>query len=329
MRLLRLLPVAVIAAAGVLMATPGPAPANGPSGLVEAAPVAKDEPDRDKVRIDQRLGNQVPLDLVFRDESERPISLREAMNGKVTILVPVYFRCPMLCTKVLNGLLDALRGLSNEYDFVAGNQFTVLTVSMDPKEHADLGAPKKAAYIAEYGQLDPKDPYEKGWRFLTGKKEPVAELLDAVGYHYEFDKAFKEYNHPSGIIILTPQGKVSRYFLGIGYDDDDPQVPRDGEGKRIAAPTWKTLKLSLVEASDGKIGSLADNLLLICYRFDHLSQGYSLRVMRVVQLGGVVTLVAIGAWLTVAIRRDRRRRAVPAADVAANGTQNGQPGVPA
>src|SRR5262249_4748202 len=154
-------------------------------------------------------------------ESERPITLREAMQGKVTILVPVYYRCPMLCTKVLNGLLDGLRAMPQ--NFTVGDKFNVVTVSMDPKEHADLGSAKKAAYLAEYG----REGADAGWRFLTGKKESVAELLDAVGYRYEFDKAFKEYNHPSGIVILTPEGKVSRYFLGIGYDDDDPAAPRD------------------------------------------------------------------------------------------------------
>lgn len=305
----------VVAGLGGLLVVPGRASAD-PAGPPQAAPVRQDNPSRDAVRVDQRLGNQVPVDLVFRDESERPVTLREAMNGKVTILVPVYFRCPMLCTKVLNGLVDGLRGLAKEYDFTAGDEFTVVTVSMDPKEHADLGAPKKARYLEEYGWPVP----ENGWRFLTGKKESVGELLDAVGYHYEFDKAFKEYNHPSAIVILTPEGKVSRYFLGIGYDDDDPQAPRDYSGRRIGPPTYKTLKLSLVEASGGKIGSLVDNLILVCYRFDHLSQGYSLRVMRVVQAGGILTLLAMGYWVVRTLRRERR----PAA---ALGTPNGPPGV--
>jgi protein SCO1/2 len=275
---IRLLTVAAGFAA--LAAVPGRAAADN-TGVVQAAPAA---PVENNVRIDQRLGARVNLDLVFRDESERPITLREATQGKVTILVPVYFRCPMLCTRVLNGLLDGLRAMPP--DFTAGDKFNVVAVSMDPKEHADLGAPKKAHYLAEYGRLDPKNPLEPGWRFLTGKKEPVAELLESVGYNYEFDKAFKEYNHPSGIVILTPDGTISRYFLGIGYDDFDPNQPRDDQGRLIRPPTWNTLRLSLVEASDGKIGTLADQLTLICYRFDHLSQGYALSIMRVVQIGG-------------------------------------------
>lgn len=310
---------AAVAGIAVLLATPGRAPADQ-TGVVTAAPQPQNDPNRDAVRIEQRLGNQVPIDVVLRDESERPITLREAMQGKVTILVPVYYRCPVLCTRVLNGLLDGLRAMPDS--FTVGDKFNVVTVSMDPKEHADLASAKKAAYLAEYG----REGAESGWRFLTGKKEAVAELLDSVGYHYEFDKAFKEYNHPSGIVILTPEGKISRYFLGIGYDDHDPQAPKSPDGKPIA-PTWKTLKLSLVEASDGKIGSLADNLMLICYRFDHLSQGYSLRVMRVVQLGGVVTMLAVGFFVVRSVRRERRVAAATQTD--APGTQNGPPGVTA
>ncbi len=301
--------IVAVLALSVIATTPMQALAANQSGLVEAAPVIPQ--GNPVVGIDQKLGAQVPLDLVFRDESERPITLREAMQGKVTILVPVYFRCPMLCTRVLNGLVDGLSAMPN--DFSVGGPFNIITVSMDPKEHADLGTAKKTAYLQAYGRLGA----EQGWRFLTGKKEAVGALLDSVGYRYEFDKAFKEYNHPSGIIILTPEGKVSRYFLGIGYDDvddpTDPNIPRDPEGKRIAPPTWNTLKLSLVEASGGKIGSLADQLMLVCYRFDHLSQGFSLNVMRVVQAGGIITLLAVGTGLTIAFRRDRRKTATETA----------------
>jgi len=185
-----------------------------------------------------------------------------------------------------------------------GDKFNVVTVSMDPKEHADLGAPKKKAYLDEYGRPGAED----GWRFLTGKKEPIGELLSSVGYRYEFDKAFKEYNHPSGIVILTPDGTVARYFYGIGFD---------GEYKIPGGTT--TLRLSLVEASDGKIGSLSDRLMLVCYRFDHLSKGYSLSVMRVVKVAGLATILAIGAGVTLAVRRERRRTA------ARNTVTNGQP----
>jgi protein SCO1 len=253
-------------------------------------------------RIDEQIGAQVPLDTVFRDENEKPVTLREAMAGKPTILVPVYYRCPMLCTKVLNGVLEALRAMPA--DFSAGDQFNVVTVSMDPKEHGDLAREKKKAYLAEYG----RPGAEAGWRFLTGTKESIAALLDTVGYRFEFDKMMKEYNHPSGIIILSPQGKVTRYFYGIGYDGEyevaaEPIAQGDGTLKRQTT----TLRLSLVEAADGKGGSLLDKLTLLCYRYDHLQKGYSLNVMRAVQAGGVLTLLVLAAGLFLAFRRESRR----------------------
>jgi protein SCO1/2 len=313
-----------VAALVMLVAIPNRALAAGPDGVVPGSteqPIH--QPDVENIKIDQNLGAQVNLDLVFRDESERPITLRQAMNGKVTILVPVYFRCPDLCTRVLNGLVEGLRALPQDYS--VGDKFNVVTVSMDPKEHADLGSMKRKAYVGEYGRPNAED----GWRFLTGKKEPVGELLKSVGYHYEFDKAFKEYKHPSGIIILTPDGKISRYFLGIGYDD----VVIPEAGMPLAKPTWNALRLSLVEASGGKIGTLADRLTLACSRFDHLKQGYAVSIMFFVKAGGVLTMLLMGGFVVISLWRERRR---PAAQVNGNDTQNGptnglngQPGVPA
>jgi protein SCO1/2 len=212
------------------------------------------------------------------------------MDGKVTILVPVYYRCPMLCTQTLNGLLEALRQMPP--DFTAGGKFNIVTFSLDPKEHHSLARDKKAVYLDEYG----RPGAEQGWRFLTGTKETVQAVTEAVGYRYEYDRAFKEYNHPSGLIILTPEGKVARYFYGIGFDQE----------YKIPGGTT-TLRLSLVEASDGKIGSLSDKLILLCYRFDH-TKGYAFQIMRAVQIGGVLTLILMLTGITVALRRERRRR---------------------
>jgi len=261
--------------------------ASGFNGTFSGASPKKPAP---AARIDEQIGAQVPLDLVFRDENEQPITLAECMNGKVTILVPVYYRCPMNCNETLNGLLDALRQMPP--DFTAGDKFNIVTFSLDPKEHYTLARDKKAYYIAEYG----RPGAEKGWRFLTGTQESVVALTEAVGYRYEYDRAFKEYNHPSGIIILTPEGKVARYFYGIGFDSEY-RIPG---GKT-------TLRLSLVEASDGKIGSLTDKLILLCYRFDH-TKGYSLQIMRAVQIGGVITMIIMAVGITVALRRERRFR---------------------
>jgi protein SCO1/2 len=240
------------------------------------------------------------------------------MNGKVTILVPVYFRCPMLCTQVLNGLLDGMRNIK---DMTVGEHFNVITVSMDPKEFGDLGRAKKGHYLAEYG----RPGAETGWRFITGKKEAIGQLLDTVGYRFEFDKAFKEYKHPSGIILLTPDGRVSRYFFGIGYEDAPPDdIPiRDANGNTYTPPppTWNTLRLSLVEASEGKLGTWTDQLTLMCYRFEHLNQGYAFQVLSVVRIGGAITLAAVVLYVVFALRRERRKAAA-AAVAAANATGN-------
>lgn len=323
--MIRTLMFGVAVAVVVLVVLPTSVSASGQGPVV--APGGNEQPihqpDVENIKIDQNLGAQVNLDLVFRDESERPITLREAMNGKVTILVPVYFRCPDLCTRVLNGLVEGLRALPQDYS--VGDKFNVVALSMDPKEHADLGSMKRKAYVGEYGRPNA----EEGWRFLTGKKEPVGELLRSVGYHYEYDKAFKEYKHPSGIIILTPEGKISRYFLGIGYDD----VVIPEAGMPLPKPTWNALKLSLVEASGGKIGTLADRLTLACSRFDHLKQGYALSIMLLVKAGGVLTMFLMGGFVAISLWRERRRAKQPATAKSPlaneNETQNGQPGVPA
>jgi protein SCO1 len=240
--------------------------------------------------IDEKLGAQLPLDLVLRDEEEKPITLRECIDGKPTILVPMYYRCPMLCNLVLKSLVETLRAMPQ--DFSAGGKFNVVAVSFDPKEHADLGTAKKSVVLKEYG----REGAGLGWRFLTGSKEAIPELMTTIGYRYEFDKSFKEYNHPSGIIILTPEGKIARYFYGITYD---------GEFRVPGGTT--TLRLSLIEAADGKGGSMLDKLTLLCYRFEHM-KGYSLSVLRAVQAGGILTLLVVGTCLFIAFRREWRGR---------------------
>lgn len=254
---------------------------------------------RPEAGIEEKIGAQVPLDLVLRDENEQPITFGDAMGGRATILVPVYYRCPMLCTQVLNGLLDAMRKMPA--DFSAGTRFNVVTVSMDPFEHGDLARKKKKAYLDEYG----REGADAGWRFLTGKKENLAVLLDTVGYRFEFDKMLKEYNHPSGIIILSPQGKVTRYFYGIGYDGDfalDVNGKPDETGK-ITRPTT-TLRLSLIEASEGKGGSLLDKITMLCYRYDALHQGYALDIIWAVRIAGIVTLLSVAGFALFMVRRE-------------------------
>jgi protein SCO1/2 len=294
-----------------LLGLAAPAAAQSGGGPPPAAPPTE---RNDRIDFDQKLGAQVPLDLPFRDESNRRVTLRECMlSGKPAVLVLAYYRCPMLCNEVLNGLLDVMK----KVPFTAGTDYTVLTVSFDPREHGAEAAAKKQTYLREYGRAGAED----GWRFLTGERRPIDDLTTAVGFKYEFDKAFKEYNHASGIVILTPDGRISRYFYGISYLDpkknpDDPNEPRQATNFR----------LSLVEASDGKIGSLTDKVLLTCYRFDHLKQGYALNVMFVVRASAVATVLLLALTVAGFLIRERRKAARTAAAAAAAPTDN-PPGV--
>ena len=308
-RVTRTAPLAVLVVLGVAAALPLTARAG--DGVVPAY----DRPRGNKyeARIDEMIGAQIPLDIALRDENDDPINLKTCIDGKPTIFVPVYYRCPMLCTEVLNGLLTALREMPSDYS--VGKDFNVVTVSMDSKEHGgpeadNLVQKKKAAYVSQYG----RPGAESGWRFLTGTKDALAVVLDAVGYRFQFDKMLKEYNHPSALVILSPQGKVTRYFYDIDFAKevrlDVPEV-RNADGEMVVPTT--TLRLSLIEAADGKGGSLRDRFTLLCYRYDRLHQGYSLNVLRVVQLGGVLTLLALGTGVFFALRRDRRGRPAPPA----------------
>jgi protein SCO1/2 len=274
-----------MAALGVVLT---PMPINAADGL---APAGERPPSQQQgvIGIDENIGAQLPLDLTLRDEEEQPITLRQCIDGKPTILIPMYYRCPMLCNLVLQELVETLRAMPQ--DFSAGGKFNVVAISFDPKEHWDLAAGKKSVVIEKYG----REGAEKGWRFLTGSKEAVTELMTTIGYRFEFDKSFKEYNHPTGILIVSPEGKITRYFMGIRYSGDF-EIPG---GKT-------TLRLSLIEAADGKGGSLLDNIYLSCYRFDHLKKGYSLNVLRAVQIGGILTLLAMGLCLSIAFLREWR-----------------------
>jgi protein SCO1 len=231
------------------------------------------------VGIDQRLDNQVPLDLAFRDESGATVHLGDYFDGQPVILVLAYYRCPMLCTQVLNGLVDSLRGM----DFEIGKQFRVVTVSFDPREGPDIAARKKENYASVYGRAGA----ESGWHFLTGGEDSIAKLTKAVGFRYAFDSALNQFAHASGIMVLTPQGRLSHYFLGINFPSRD-------------------IRLSLVEASHGQIGSPVDRLLLLCYHYDPVTGKYSAATMTFVRLAGIVTILLISVPIARAWLRERR-----------------------
>lgn len=279
---------------------------------------------RTQAGIDEKIGVQLPIETPFRDEDGKPITLRDCIAGKPTILVPMYYRCPMNCNLVVQNLVNTLREMARDHDFLVGREFNVICFSFDPKEQATDASAYKKTTLGEYGVPGA----EKSWRFLTGKKESVAEVMTAIGFQAEFDKAYKEYNHPNGIILLSPEGKTTRYFYGFDYSGEievsgDKVKQADGT---LTVPTT-TLRLSLIEAAGGKGGSVRDKLILLCYRFDHLNKGYSVNVLRVVQFGGILTLVLVGTGVGLALLRERR--ALLAATVPdstdANGTNGGAP----
>jgi len=225
--------------------------------------------------IDQKLNNQVPLDLAFRDEHGNTVELAQLFAGKPVILTLVYYNCPMLCTQVLNALDRSLEGIPLEI----GKDFNVITVSIDPTDYPALAEAKHAVYAGMYRR--PGAQY--GWHFLTGQESQIKQLADAVGFRYAYDPDSHQYAHASGIMVLTPAGKVSKYFYGVNYPERD-------------------LRLGLVDASREKIGTLTDQLLLFCYHYDPHTGKYGLLISRVLQLGGLVT-VLIGAVFLVFLFR--------------------------
>ena len=219
------------------------------------------------VGFEQRLNEQVPVDIEFRDEAGQTIKLGKYFGERPVILVLVQYRCPMLCTEVLNGLVRALLDVS----LTIGKDFDVVTVSFDAREQPELAAAKKKTYVERYDRPEA----EKGWHFLTGRQEAIDRLTSAVGFHYRYDVHTDQFAHASGIMMLTPGGKVSRYFYDISYK------PRD-------------VRLGLVEASEGKISSPTDQVLLFCFHYDPNEGKYGPTVMNLLRAGGVLTVLGIG-----------------------------------
>jgi protein SCO1/2 len=248
-------------------------------GVPAQAQLPMDDLFRD-VAFDQRLNERLPLDAEFVDEAGRPVRLGQYFGQRPVILALVYYECPMLCTIVLNGLLRSLKTLS----FDAGKEFDVVAVSFDPGEGPALAAAKKVQYVDGYG----RPGTASGWHFLTGSEASIQRLVQAVGFRYAYDAEKDEYAHVGGIVVLTPEGRIAQYFYGIEYPP-------------------KHLRLGLVEASSGKIGSAVDQLLLMCYRYDPASGRYSVVIMNVVRLASVTTVVLLGIFVLAMLRRERRR----------------------
>jgi len=237
-----------------------------------------------KVHIHQRLDQQIPLGGSFRDETGATVKLGDYFGKRPVILALVYYSCPILCSEELNGMVSALEMVK----FRPGKDFDIVAVSIDPTEGPDLAAKKKAMYVKRYGYPETAP----GWHFLTGQQPEINALAEAVGFGYARvpgpDGHLSQFAHASGIQILTPEGKLAQYYMGVEY------APKD-------------IQLGLVEASHHKIGSPVDNLLTYCYRYDPELNKHSLVVSRIVQLGGVVTMFGLGGFMVVSFRRDYKR----------------------
>lgn len=230
------------------------------------------------VGIDQNLNAQIPLELNFKDETGQVVRLGQYFREKPVVLALVYYECPGLCDLVLNGLSHAMEQISLN----VGSDYQVVTVSFNPKETWQLAGAKKANYIEKYQRSGAKE----GWHFLTGQQDAITKLANTVGFHYNWDPVSNQFAHASGIMVLTPEGKIARYFYGIQYK------PRD-------------FRLGLVEASANKIGTPADQVLLFCYHYDPTTGKYGMAITQITRVLGTATVLALGAFVFVMLRRDR------------------------
>jgi protein SCO1/2 len=276
----RLLACAAVlwASAGVVSLTAQRAlPGGGAPGQPALAPL----PILKEVRIDQKLDGAVPLDLKFSDEQGREVTLGQYFGKRPVVLALVYYECPMLCTQVLNGLFSSMEPLKID----AGREFDVVVVSFDPGETPAMALAKKTGYVKHYE----RPTAEAGIHFLTGRQASIDALADAVGFRYVYDEAIDQYAHPAAVTVLTTQGKVSKYLYGVEF------APMD-------------FRLAVTSAGEGQIGTLVDQALLYCFHYDPATGKYSVAIMTFVRIGAVLTLVGLGAFVLVHLRRDRRQR---------------------
>jgi len=238
-----------------------------------------------EVKFDQHLGVQLSLDTEFRDETGKVVRLGSYFGKRPMVFALVYHECPMLCNVVLNNLVSSLRSL----EFTPGVEYDVLTISIAPHETSSLASAKRRGYVTKFQKIETLNH----WHFLTGDEPNIRRIADEVGFNYAYDPKSGQYAHASGIMILTPEGKVSRYFFGVDYPTRD-------------------LRFGIMEASEEKIGSPIAQVLLMCFHYDPTTGKYSLAVMRILQAGGLVTVIGIGMSIATMLRRERRQRRLEA-----------------
>jgi protein SCO1/2 len=249
--------------------------AGGPAATVKPGPLVG-------VGFKQHLNERLPLDATFTDEYGRRVALENYFHaGKPVILAFVYYTCPMLCTQIMNGISSSLRDLP----FTPGQDFDVVLISFDPRDNAAAAAEKKRTHLAYWNTQQTAG----GWHFLTGDQATIARVTAAAGFTYTFDRNTGQYAHASGIVVATPDGALARYFYGVAYSP-------------------KELRLALVEAGQGHIGSAIDELLLYCYHFDPQNGRYDATITNLLRAGGTLTLMGLGAFVLLMRRADRRAR---------------------
>jgi protein SCO1/2 len=229
------------------------------------------------VGFDPQLNAQMPLDLPFVDENGSDVQLRDYFKQKPVVLAFVYYGCPMLCNQVEQGVVGSLRMLS----FTPGRDYEVVFVSFDPRESADMAAQKKKSTMEHFRRPETAS----GWHFLTGTKDSIEVATKAANFRYSFDTKNNLFAHASGIMLLTPDGRISRYFYGVEYPGRD-------------------MRLGLVDASAGKIGTPVDRALLFCYQYDPSSATYSASILKIIRLGGILTVLCIVCGILIFRRRD-------------------------
>ncbi len=255
----------------------------------ELDPATKKPKILEKVGIDQRIGQQLPLDTPFVDDHGRQVRLGDFFGTRPVVLALAYYECPMLCTQVLNGMTGSLRTMN----FTPGKDYDVVVISINPHEGPMLARDKKDAYVGQFGRPDTAD----GWHFLTGNDRSIHAVADAIGFHYAYDENIQQYAHAAAIYVATPQGAVARYFLGLEYP------PR-------------SLRFALVEASNNRLGTVTDQVLLLCYHYDPSTGKYGAGTLEAVRIGGVLTVLALVGFIVVSVRQERTRgtdRSKPAA----------------
>jgi len=234
-----------------------------------------------EVRLDQRLDSTVAKDATFRDETGKPVRIGDYLGTRPIMLILIQYRCTMLCSEEMKALAASLKALR----FTAGEEFTLLTVSIDPREPPALAMEYKRGYLKDYN----RPSAERGWHFLTGDEPNISRLADSIGYHYRYDSKTDQYAHPDGVIVLTPQGKIARYFFRLNYPARD-------------------LRLGLIEAASNRIGTPLDYFSLLCYHYNPATGTYGIAILGMVRLAGLATVVLILACVITMILRDRRAR---------------------